>query len=253
MSLSVASHSPIYSSGDEGEEQQTKEEKITIRLAKLHVSQQNKRKTKQIKNKQFEIYKLQFKETNIIYDIFELLIEDGIQIIYTIDNLSEHFDYSIVYQGVVFIPDYFKPNIKVRKLEGSFAADISYSKAITTRVGWNKAYYSGRQPYYRLSTLYPQFSSNFFDDFKIVYLFFIFDVLEALRCKIQYPDSPVYAQKFKAKRYYDNDAPYGSHFLIATVNYFKKHECDTNEIIEAHSCNDEYESNFLLSFFNDDC
>ncbi len=57
---------------------------------------------------------------------------------------------------------------------------------------------------------------NLVDDFCI-------DVLQALWCKIHYPDSPVFAQKFK---------PYGSHFLMATVNYFKKCVCDPNEIIE---------------------
>ncbi len=195
-------HSPILSSDDE-----TSEQKQIRRLKILHHKQKQQR-TQRRKNKQLlTYYRKEFNSIEYIIEMLDLL-QDEVECPlpeFSLHSMVEVFfryvgldpKYGIKFYGVRLPSELFRPSVNVRCKNGIMVAEISLPKCVAKRFHWKEQ----KTHWYTLSSNNPQYSRNFYDDFYIVRVDYLFDVLQMMYDHINNPlVFPKHLRKYKHER-----------------------------------------------------
>ncbi len=169
----------------------------TERLNKLHNAQKQRRSQQQSIGKQVAIYKEQFNSMEYIVGILDHQPEVS-QIIFLSD--AKQYSYGIKYDGHDYESSIFQPSVIVTYVDGNYNANIMLSRYLSKLCAWKKGQ-NYKAHYYTLQSNHPQWSSNFIEDFSIVRVHMIFDILYTLRLKrLLDNDEPIPVPKYKMKR-----------------------------------------------------
>eukprot|EP01084_Bolivina_argentea_P282352 483282_1 len=150
---------------------------------------------------------------------------------------TKKYTYGICFDGFDYVSSIFQPSVAVTYENGIYYANIMLSRHLTRFCEWRPGT-DYKAHYYTLKSNDPQWSKNFVEDFSIIRVHIIFDILYTLRLKrLSDEGEPVPQPKYKMKR---QMRWWMANYLQAWINTLKRLCEEENVIIPPPPISDEH-------------